>query len=225
MIKWRKKMKKINRESPPEDLGPHKVEVEFISGKLFFKVNGKDFFMDSENASFLFGSETMMRLAASEKERTFTEFEIVENLALFQFLKSRGMNPREIASTLGFDQAEYLLWLSTRGGRITKLFVSFRREIEAKIAELEKERPLPEEKKEKEFWPDVAGKTGKAVVEMLLDGFNPRKIADKLGVPYDKFYRWYMDATILKYLTRKRNEEAEERRRKAEEDEERGREL
>ena len=54
--------KKTKKENLQEDLGPKKIEVKFKAGKLFFGINGNEFFLDKEGVAFLFTREVLLEL-------------------------------------------------------------------------------------------------------------------------------------------------------------------
>ena len=211
-------MKKDKKKTVQEDLGPQKIEVDFKSGRMLFKVNGKESFLDKETVSLLFPREVLLRLEATEEKEIFDEFQTIENLAKFRFFSGRGMTPREIADVLGFDKARYIRWLSMNGSMITKLISANKFAIDAMIEDFEKRFPLPEPEKKDRFWPEPFSGTTKKVAQMLLDDLSPREIAQSLKVDYSDFIKWYLNKSIMKSIMQKRDEIIQERESKAERD-------
>lgn len=211
-------MKKTKKENIQEDSGPKKIEVKFKAGKLFFGVNGNEFFLDKEGVAFLFTREVLLELEKTEEKEIFDEFQTIENLAKFRFFSGRGMTPREIADVLGFDKARYIRWLSMNGSMITKLMSANKPAIDAMIEDLEKKYTLPEPEKKDRFWPEPFSGTTKKVAQMLLDDLKPREIAQSLKVDYSDFIKWYLNKSIMKSIMQKRDEIIQERESKAERD-------
>lgn len=212
-------MKKDKKENIQEASGPQKIEVDFKSGEMFFKVNGKESFLDKETVSLLFPREVLLRLKVAEEKEIENEFETIESLAKFRFFSGRGMNPRQIADALGFDEAKYIKWLSMNGSLITSLMSTNRPAIDTVIEDLEKKYGLPEPEKKDRFWPDPLGSTTKKVAQMLLDDLSPREIAQRLKVDYGDFTKWYQNKSVMKFIMQRRDEMIQERESKAEREE------
>jgi hypothetical protein len=202
-----------------EVLKPQPITYKFTPDQMIFSINGQELSLPRSEASFLFGRNAELEFEkVSNQDEDFSEFQTMENLALLSFHSRRHMPVREIAKELNFPVDKYVRWMNRRSKVITELLATHRVEIEARIAELEKENPLPEPKKEKPFWPNALGSTGKKVAVMLLDGLKPRQIAEQLKAPYDKFLKWYTSKEVQRCIMRMQNEEGEKRRRAAEKD-------
>jgi len=209
----RKAKKKING-SP----GPQPINYRFTSDEMIFKVGDGEFCLNRGTASFLFGRNVEIEFEkANNQDDDFSEFEKLENLVLFRFYSRRQLLVKEIAKELNFPVDKYLRWSNLRAAMITRLMRINKYAIDKRVEELERENPLPEVKKEPEFWPDSLGSTGKKVGIMLLDGLGPREIAKSLKVPYGNFFKWYGHKDVMRNLMRLRNEEADKRIRKNEE--------
>lgn len=212
-------MKKAKKKNPQEALEPQKIEYRFTPDRMIFSFDGREFYLPREKAGFLFGRNTELEFEkANNEDEDFSAFEKVENLALLEFYSKRQMPIREIAKELNFPVDKYVRWLNRKSAGITRLMKSFKMEIDKRVAELDKENPLPEPKEEKKFWPDPGSSTGKKVAVMLLDGLGPREIAQKLKASYGPFLKWYGNKENQNWIMRMRNEEAEKRRREAEKD-------
>lgn len=207
------------KKNPQEDLGPQEINFRFESERMIFEVGGKEFYLPGDKARFLFKREVELELKkANNQDEDFSAFETVENLALFSFHSNRHLSLKDIAKELNFDATKYIRWMNLNSKRIKDLMTSFKREIDVRVAELEKEHSLPEPKKEEKFWwPDSHGKTGKEVAVMLLDNSGPREIAEKLKVPYGQFIKWFLNKDTQRNIIRIRDEEAGKRRKKNEE--------
>lgn len=209
------------KKNPQEDLGPQKIDFRFDSERMIFEVGDKEFYLSRDKANFLFKRNVELEFEkVNNQDEDFSAFETLEALSLFSFHSRRRMPIREIAEELNFPVHKYVRWLNKGGKWITGLLEAYKVEINKRVAELEKENPLSEEpKKEKEFWPNPLSSTGTKVAISLLDGLiTLRQIAEKLKVPYDKFYKWYTDKEVQRCLMKVRNQEAEKRRRNAEKD-------
>jgi len=208
-----KKSKKKTKGS----LEPQPINYRFTSDKMIFSIDGKEFYLLRDKANFLFKREVELEFEkANNQDDDFSAFEKLENLALFSFYSRRHLLVKEIATKLGFPVDKYLRWSNLRTAAITRLMKAYQFEINKRVEELERENPLPEVKKEPEFWPDSLGSTGKKVGIMLLDGLGPREIAKSLKVPYGNFFKWYGHKDVMRNLMRLRNEEADKRMRKSE---------
>lgn len=210
---------KTKKENIQEDSGPTKIGLEFKLGKVFFSVNGDEYYLDREAVASLFTREALLKLEASEEKEAFDEFQTIENLAKFRFLSGRGMNPRQIADALGFDEAKYIKWLNMNGSLITSLMSTNRPAIDAVIEDIEKKHRLPEPEKKDRFWPEPLSGTTKKVAQMLLDDLKPREIAQRLKVDYGDFIKWYLNKNVMKFIMQRRDEIIQERESKAEREE------
>jgi len=205
------------KKEKPKTSKAQEIKIRYEPDRMIFEVEGKEFYLLRDKANFLFKQEVELEFQrVNDEDDDFREFETVESLALFSFHSRRHLLVKEIAKELNFPVDKYLHWLNLRAATIKRLIRANKYAIDKRVEELERENPLPEPKKEKEFWPDSLGSTGKKVAIMLLDGLGPREIAENLKVPYGQFYKWYQHKDVMRTLMRLRNEEAEERMRKNE---------
>ena len=212
----RKSKKEVTQE---ERAKPQKIEVEFKSGKLFFKGNGKDFYLDKEDAAFLFGRNILRRLEQTTPEDDFLEFQTVETLAKWRFSTSRGITVNEFCKAQGFNAYEFKRWIGTKSKMIKDLMTTRKAEIAAEVERLEKENPLPisQPEERKEFIPKNPPMKAKEVARLMKEGEQLRAIAEKFKVDYSMFIRWYSSPAIQKIITQNLRAIADEQMRAEEE--------
>lgn len=207
------KKKKMNVKKPEAQ----KIEIKYEPGKMVFNVNGNEFYIDEQEANYIFGRPVQIAFEsiAGRREEDFSDLNTREFIAKFQVVSSHLRHLNDTAKFLKVDPMRLRNWINSETGKKTINNYLKMPEMSRLMKKFKEELfpgDLEEEEKEEKSWPGPNSSVGKKVAVMLLEGSGPREIAEKLKVSYDKFLSWYTCKAIQQSLMRMRNEEAGKRR-------------